>query len=258
MLVLAALTVVAGTLLLQGSTLPWLVRRLRLRGPDPADDALQEAVVLQTATRAGTAALDALAAEEAAAGRHVPEAVVELLRARSVQRANAAWERLGRSEADVSTPSQVNRRLRLAMLAAERAEVLTLRDSGTVADDILQHVMQTLDVEESTLDRAVKRAEAMAGQDLLAPELPLSGCEHLEAAPRSAHPRTPDGCEECLREGTEWVHLRMCLECGHVGCCDSSVGLHADRHFTETRHPVMRSVEPGEAWRWCYPHALLG
>ncbi len=71
-------------------------------------------------------------------------------------------------------------------------------------------------------------------------------------------PRTPEGCEECLRDGLRWVHLRLCLACGHVGCCDSSVGRHADGHFHETGHPVMRSFEPGEAWRWCYVDKHLG
>jgi CPA1 family monovalent cation:H+ antiporter len=66
------------------------------------------------------------------------------------------------------------------------------------------------------------------------------------------------GCEQCLRDGTEWVALRMCLTCGTVGCCDSSVGRHATAHFNQTNHPVMRSIMPGEAWRWCYVDQLLG
>ena len=61
-----------------------------------------------------------------------------------------------------------------------------------------------------------------------------------------------EGCEDCLREGTYWVHLRMCLECGHVGCCDSSERKHATGHFQATEHPIMRSAEPGESWGWCY------
>ena len=257
-LVLVALVVVAGTLLLQGSTLPWLVRRLGLRGPDPAEDALQEAVVLQSATEAGVAELRRIVDEDAGAGRAPPDGVVDLLRERGLERVNTHWERLGRAEDDVATPSQTYRRLRLAMLAAERSELLRLRDTGTVADEVLQQVMTTLDVEESMLDRAVERAQLSAGDDVLAPELPGGGCEHLEAAPRSVHPKTPEGCEDCLAEGLEWVHLRMCLECGRVGCCDSSVGRHAQHHFDRAGHPVMRSVEPGEAWRWCYPHALAG
>jgi uncharacterized UBP type Zn finger protein len=75
-------------------------------------------------------------------------------------------------------------------------------------------------------------------------------CQHeigLEPVP----PRTR-GCEECLKTGLRWVHLRLCLTCGHVGCCDSSPGRHATRHFHQTGHPVMASFEPGERWAWCY------
>ncbi|HQZ89977.1 MAG TPA: UBP-type zinc finger domain-containing protein [Thermomicrobiales bacterium] len=60
------------------------------------------------------------------------------------------------------------------------------------------------------------------------------------------------GCEECLKTGDSWVNLRICLICGHVGCCDSSKNKHATRHFRETGHPIMQSFEPGEDWRWCY------
>ncbi len=76
-------------------------------------------------------------------------------------------------------------------------------------------------------------------------------CEHevgLEPVP----PRTPAGCEECLKLGLPWVHLRLCLSCGHVGCCDSSPGRHATRHAHATTHPVAASLEPGERWAWCY------
>ena len=61
-----------------------------------------------------------------------------------------------------------------------------------------------------------------------------------------------EGCEDCLKTGDTWVHLRTCLICGHVGCCDSSVNKHARRHFEETGHPLIVSAEPGEDWRWCY------
>jgi hypothetical protein len=75
-------------------------------------------------------------------------------------------------------------------------------------------------------------------------------CGHLEVVVDVA-PRT-NGCEECLRLGERWVQLRVCLSCGHVGCCDSSRHRHATAHFWNTSHPIVRSLEPGEAWRWCY------
>ena len=77
---------------------------------------------------------------------------------------------------------------------------------------------------------------------------------HL-AAVRPVVPRTPEGCEECLRIGSGWVHLRLCLTCGHVGCCDSSPMRHARAHAHTAHHPIVRSLEPGEDWRWCYAHS---
>jgi phosphoenolpyruvate-protein phosphotransferase len=76
-------------------------------------------------------------------------------------------------------------------------------------------------------------------------------CEHA-AKVKPVPPRTPTGCEECLAAGTSWVHLRLCLTCGHVGCCDSSPSRHATRHAHATSHPVIASYEPGERWAWCY------
>jgi phosphoenolpyruvate-protein phosphotransferase len=76
-------------------------------------------------------------------------------------------------------------------------------------------------------------------------------CEHA-AMVKPAPPRTPEGCEECLTAGTSWVHLRLCLTCGHVGCCDDSPGRHATRHAHATSHPVIASYQPGERWAWCY------
>lgn len=76
-------------------------------------------------------------------------------------------------------------------------------------------------------------------------------CKHLSQV-HAVEPNTPDGCEECLQSGDEWVHLRLCLECGHVGCCDDSRNTHATKHFHKTKHPIMRSLEPGEDWGWCY------
>jgi phosphoenolpyruvate-protein phosphotransferase len=76
-------------------------------------------------------------------------------------------------------------------------------------------------------------------------------CKHA-AHVKPVPPRTPSGCEECLAAGTSWVHLRLCLTCGHVGCCDSSPGRHATRHAHATSHPVIASYEPGDRWAWCY------
>jgi uncharacterized UBP type Zn finger protein len=79
----------------------------------------------------------------------------------------------------------------------------------------------------------------------------MNECTHLDKI-RAVEPRTPAGCEECPKNGTSWVHLRLCLSCGHVGCCDESSGRHATRHFRHTHHPIIRSLEPGEDWAWCY------
>lgn len=84
---------------------------------------------------------------------------------------------------------------------------------------------------------------------------PVAPCTHVAALDVPADPRGR-GCEECLRAGTRWVHLRACLRCGHVGCCDSSQGKHATAHFRATGHPVLGSLEPGEAWGWCYEDRL--
>jgi hypothetical protein len=81
-------------------------------------------------------------------------------------------------------------------------------------------------------------------------------CEDA-ARMKNPAPRTPDGCEECLRIGDEWVHLRLCEECGHVGCCDSSKNKHATKHFHASGHPVIKSFQPGERWMWCYVHEAV-
>jgi|SRR6478672_11556100 CPA1 family monovalent cation:H+ antiporter len=248
-LILAAFAVVGGTLLVNGTTLPWLVRRLDLPGPDPAEDALEEAALLSKATRAGLARLDELKAEGD------DPAVIERLEERARSRADAAWERLG-APSDDETPSESYRRLRQEMLHAERDVVLKARDSGKVDDEVLRDVMNLLDAEESLLDRLEDKSSTVERE--LVARGDRVGCQHLKDAPVSIRPNTPDGCEECLRDGTHWVHLRLCLTCGHVGCCDSSPERHAAAHFHEGGHPVMRSFETGEAWRWCFVDERLG
>jgi uncharacterized UBP type Zn finger protein len=76
-------------------------------------------------------------------------------------------------------------------------------------------------------------------------------CEHFDQIDPH-EPKTPMGCEECLASHSNWVHLRLCLTCGHVGCCDNSPNKHATKHYHETGHPIIRSFEPGETWGYCY------
>ena len=92
----------------------------------------------------------------------------------------------------------------------------------------------------------------------------MAACSHLSAI-RQVTPGS-EGCQECLRTGDTWIHLRICLTCGHVGCCDSSRNRHATKHFQTSRHPIVQSLEPGENWEWCFvdqayltgsPHASI-
>ncbi len=76
-------------------------------------------------------------------------------------------------------------------------------------------------------------------------------CGHLDQI-RAVQPHTMEGCEDCLKLGSRWVHLRLCLSCGHVGCCDSSPNRHARGHAHASGHPIAQSFEPGEDWRWCF------
>jgi uncharacterized UBP type Zn finger protein len=80
-------------------------------------------------------------------------------------------------------------------------------------------------------------------------------CSHV-AQIKPVLPSAP-GCEECLKMGDSWVHLRICMNCGHVGCCDSSKNKHATKHYHATTHPIVRSLEPGEDWGWCYEDEVM-
>jgi uncharacterized UBP type Zn finger protein len=79
-----------------------------------------------------------------------------------------------------------------------------------------------------------------------------AGCAHLDSISITALPSEIAGCEECLKTGGRWVHLRMCMSCGKIGCCDSSPSRHARRHAAESGHPIIRSAERGEDWSWCF------
>jgi uncharacterized UBP type Zn finger protein len=80
----------------------------------------------------------------------------------------------------------------------------------------------------------------------------MTNCSHLEHVRLTQLPEEVEGCVECLATGGRWLHLRICLECGHVGCCDDSPGTHATAHARDSAHPIIRSLEPGEEWSWCY------
>lgn len=250
-LIFAAMVVTAGTLLLQGLTLPLLVRWLGLRGPDPRSDALQAATVLQTAGNAALAELERVRRPTDSAE------TLSLLRERIGSRADALWERLG-ATGEVETPAEEYRRLRLQTLTAERDEVLRIRSTGTVDHEVIEQVLATFDIEESMLTIATGRADPLTDDDPLETPRTASNCVHLTATPVEIEPSGPGVCQDCVQEGTRTVHVRICLTCGNVGCCDSSVGRHAERHFQLAHHPVMRSFEPGEAWRWCYLDEQLG
>lgn len=249
-LLLVAFTAVAGTLFIQGLTLPWVARRLNVPPPDPVEDAVTRAALLHQASAAG---LEWLRSAE----RDDPRGTYAAVAARVEQRNFAAWERLGADSSD-ETPSEAYVRVRQKMLNHERAKVLEIRDTGTVPSDIVSDVLGMLDVEESMLDSA-ERSSSKVRESVIERE-PSDACAELDAAAKApmAEPETPGTCSDCEREGLTWVHLRMCVLCGNVACCDSSVGRHATRHFEDTRHPVMISAEPGETWRWCYVHELVG
>lgn len=85
----------------------------------------------------------------------------------------------------------------------------------------------------------------------------MAGCTHLDHVLITELPESVSGCVDCLKDGTPWFHLRICLECGHVGCCDSSPQKHATAHARRTDHPIIRSIQPGEDWSWCFPDELL-
>ena len=245
-LLLAAFTVVAGTLFAQGLTLPWVARRLKVPAPDPAADALARATLLQQASKAGLERLDAMEHDD-------PHGVEALIRQRVDQRNFAAWERLG-TVADEEAPSELYARVRTEMIEAERARVLEIRSQGRVASDVVAEVLAMLDVEESMLDLATQSREELRTAYT---EDTHRGEECADLERYAAVATDPSAvCGRCVDEGLRWVAMRQCLVCGESACCDSSPGQHASAHFRDTGHPVMQSAEPGEDWRWCFVHHL--
>ena len=246
-LLLVAFTVVAGTLLVQGLTLPLMTRLLDVPAPDPAEDALARAALLQQAADAGFKRLDELEYDD-------HHGVAEQVRARVDQRTFAAWEQLATTDGE-ETPSELYARIRGEMIDAEREKVLLVRGKGKVPSEVVSQVLGMLDIEESMLDAgSAARAGVRSGS------LAFSGgrtCDDLDQHPAVDTVDEPS-CAVCLADGTRWVSLRQCLTCGNVACCDSSVGKHASAHFHESLHPVVESAEQDESWRWCYVHNLTG
>ena len=203
-LILTALVVAAGTLFVQGSTLPWLVRRLRLAAPDPREDALARAALFEKATAAGLERLEEHTGEED------PFDTVDSLRRRAAQRNTAAWERLGGTHPEDETPSEAYARLRLQMLEAEREKVLHVRSTGTIPHEVVEDVLAALDIEESMLDiRDERLSELENAETVRGIAGTIAACEHLDESPRDVESDVEGECEDCVREGrTAWVHLR--------------------------------------------------
>ena len=235
-----ALVVAAGTLLIQGSTLPWLVRRLGLRGPDPAQDAVaggpRASRRVERRARRARRAADRRRADprsSSASRQRSPSAGQQRLGAARRRRATRRRARPYRAAAGSRC------------CEAERASVLAARDAAPRPTRCCGDVLDALDIEESILTgpdgrRRARRARARragpARRRLRAPAAP----------PRAVPSRArPQGCEECLRDGTRWVHLRLCLTCGHVGCCDSSTAEHADRALPRDRAPGDAQLRAG-------------
>ena len=256
-LVFIALVVTIGTLVIQGFTLGRVANLMKLRAPDPREDALARAQVTQASVDAGEAAMRKALADDPELA-DTPEPIIKSLQKQGMRRANLQWELLGNN--DTMGPTQQYRILRQKMIDAEREKALEMRNEGRVDHEVIDSIMMQLDIEESMIVTAEERDAGLrdAGP-LLTPEVRQGGCEHLEKAAHDyASPQSHDGCQGCLEEGRTWLHLRMCTECGYVGCCDSSAGQHATKHFRATGHPVMRSFEAGEEWRWCFVDNLPG
>jgi uncharacterized UBP type Zn finger protein len=88
---------------------------------------------------------------------------------------------------------------------------------------------------------------------LILKEVEMANCEHVKLADPNVKP-IGEVCDECVKSGQRWVQLRECLVCGHIGCCDSSPGRHATKHFHDSGHPVMQAFKSGSNWKWCYEH----
>ena len=199
---------------------------------------------------------------------------LHLLQLAGVERARllvVADDEPARTHHVVSVARMANPALVIVAHTRDAGEMAALRQAGAdrvVADEIeglaglLAGVLAAFEVAPAEVETLVDQLRTQGELGAPAPRK-LGGIFRLSAAERGSSrcghtgeagevtART-DGCEECLALGDTWVHLRVCLSCGHVGCCDSSKNRHASRHFQDTSHPIVKSGEPGEAWSWCY------
>lgn len=251
--VLIAMVVILGTLGMQGMTLPRVIRWVGVLPPDPRQDALQVARAQQRAAEAAKQRL-----REIGTAEDLPERMVAQLCKQLDVRANWAWERLGEQTGE--TPAQLYVRLRREMVAAEREVLISQRDSGELEEELLRDLQRRLDFEDSLLPEVEEDAgEAAVGHQDMLPQRRPPACADLRDAPSRVPDADPRECPDCVAAGfTDWVHVRICLSCGKVGCCDSSPRRHAQEHARVYEHPVMGSGELGEQWRWCYRHHRVG
>lgn len=253
LLLLVTVVIIVGTLGLQGLTLPLLIRRMGVTPPDPRADALQVAHAQEQAGRAALARLDELQEAE-----DPPERIVQRLRRQVEYRTFTDWERLGAPD-NSEAPTRLYARLRREMVAAERTVFIRLRDSSELDEEVLRRIQRRLDLEESLLMGLDEDYAQLEGHQDVLPPAATPQCGDLRDARTEVGVADPRECEDCVAEGrSDWVHLRRCLTCEHVACCDSSPARHADAHFVQTSHRVMGSAEAGENWRWCYKHQKLG
>jgi monovalent cation:H+ antiporter-2, CPA2 family len=153
-------------------------------------------------------------------------------------------------------PAMTERVVSVARLLNETMIIIAVAETDEEGDALRALGANRVIVVEGSTERAVvehtlsatRAVDAAAGSAV--PAAQANGCSHLDQI-RAVQPRTPGGCEECLQIGSRWTHLRMCMTCGHVGCCDTSPNRHARRHYHDSGHPIMQSVEPGESWGWC-------
>ncbi|RMB62196.1 cation:proton antiporter domain-containing protein [Tessaracoccus antarcticus] len=242
-LVFVALFVTVCTLLGQGLTLPALAKRLGTNGPDAREDAVEEVIVTH---RASVRALHDLG--ETIETEDEQAAYREIVRS-NTQRLRSLWDRLDRQGTE--TPEATQRQLNLEMLQAQRQAVLEFRTTHNVEQALIADLLSSLDIQEAGLQRHADKSESIEN----AP--PVAGpddapCRDLADAPLHIKPASMTSCTQCEAEGRRPEDLALCLTCGHIGCVE---GLHhAQQHFEDTGHPVLRSFTPGESWRRCLVH----